>query len=215
MGQTTTTRTGAPGVRSLRERQREERAVLILEAAQQVFAEKGYHDASIDEIAARTGVAKGTVYLHYASKQDLLVALLEQEVVRFIACVDRVSNETQSVRVRIERLLLYVYERMQAKRNQVLLEQHTSMGITHQVIESRAELKAQIAQVLERITALLEHGKHSDELDPTVPTPIMLATFISLISPSGYEQVLSSGAVSPEQLVGYVSRIFFPARVAE
>ncbi len=212
MEQTTTAQVTKP--RSLRERQREERTALILEAAQYVFAEKGYYDASIDEIAARTGIAKGTVYLHFESKLDLLMALIEQESTQFVTVVDRVSGEAQTVRARLEGLFLYVYRRMQEQRNQVLLEQHNSMGLTRNVLESHTALKAQIDMALERIVALLEEGKRTGELDPTVPTPIMLATFVSLVSPSGYDQLLSSRAVSPEQLVAHVSRIFFPANMA-
>ena len=51
----------ADGPRSLKDRQREERERLILEAAEELLAEKGYHEMSIDEIAARVGVSQGTV----------------------------------------------------------------------------------------------------------------------------------------------------------
>ncbi len=200
-----------PTMRSLRERQREERAALILSAAQDVFVDKGYYDASIDEIAARAGVAKGTVYLHFASKEHLLVALVEQQISGFLARVDQVIGEAAPVRARLERILLDVYTRMHEKRNQVLLELNSSMGVTRQVLEKRPELQARLKQVLERIAALLEEGKRSGELDAAVPTPVMAATFVTLMSPGGYEQLLTGGLVSPAELVGYVGRIFFPS----
>lgn len=207
------TQAAHPGttMRSLRERQREERARLILGAAQDVFADKGYRDASIDEIAARAGIAKGTVYLHFASKEDLLVALVEQEIVEFLARIDHAMSETATIRVRLERILLDVYTRMRERRNRVLLESNNSIGLTKSVIGKRKELQAHIAQAMERIAALLEEGKRAGELDATVPTPIMVATFVTLISPSGYEQLLTSGQVSPAELVTYVGRIFFPS----
>ncbi len=61
--------------RSLKEKQRQEREALILQAAEEVLMEKGYHETSIDEIAARVGIAKGTVYLHFPSKEDLVIGL--------------------------------------------------------------------------------------------------------------------------------------------
>jgi AcrR family transcriptional regulator len=201
-------------MRSLRERQREERAALILGVAQEVFAEKGYHDASLDEIAARAGIAKGTVYLHFTSKEDLLAALVEQQIVEFLAQVDRVTGEKATVRVRLEHILLDVYTRMQERRNQVLLELNNSIGLTRSVIEKRGDLQAHITQAMERIAALLEEGKRTGELDSTVPTPIMVATFATLLTPSGYEQLLTSGQVSPAELVTYVSRTFFPSSAA-
>lgn len=50
----------------------------ILDAAYQVFAAKGFHEARIEEIAEQAGVAKGTVYLYFPSKQELYLAMLEE-----------------------------------------------------------------------------------------------------------------------------------------
>jgi AcrR family transcriptional regulator len=48
----------------------------LLTAARAVFAKKGFHDASIEEIAEMAEVAKGTVYLYYKSKNDLYLEAL-------------------------------------------------------------------------------------------------------------------------------------------
>lgn len=54
----------------------------LLSAAADVFGERGFHDASIDEIAERAGYSKGAVYWHFASKDDLFLALVEERVDR-------------------------------------------------------------------------------------------------------------------------------------
>lgn len=54
----------------------EGRRALIEAAAREVFAEHGYHAASIGEIARRAGITKPTLYDHFPSKQDLHLALL-------------------------------------------------------------------------------------------------------------------------------------------
>src|SRR5579884_61426 len=71
-----------------KERQRRERERLILQAAEELLLERGYHDMSIDDIAARVGISKGTVYLHFASKDDLVFALFEQGMQQFITALD-------------------------------------------------------------------------------------------------------------------------------
>lgn len=53
------------------------RREVIFAAAAEVFAERGYNGASIEEIARRSGVTPPVVYDHFASKQDLFRALLE------------------------------------------------------------------------------------------------------------------------------------------
>ena len=55
-----------------------ERRELIVSVATEVFAERGYDGASIDEIARRAGVSAPVVYDHFASKQDLYERLLER-----------------------------------------------------------------------------------------------------------------------------------------
>lgn len=56
----------------------EARREVIERAATEVFAERGYHDASMDEIAQRSGVSVPVVYDHFESKQDLHRRLLER-----------------------------------------------------------------------------------------------------------------------------------------
>src|SRR4051812_29048738 len=59
----------------------------ILEAARQVFAQKGFRDTSVDEIAQAAGVAKGTVYLYYPSKEAIYNAALEDGLRHLIDAV--------------------------------------------------------------------------------------------------------------------------------
>jgi len=62
-------------VRPLRERVRDAVSGAILDAAEEIIAERGVHQASMSEIAARAGVAVGTVYNHFADRDSLLRAL--------------------------------------------------------------------------------------------------------------------------------------------
>lgn len=54
----------------------------LLEAALAVFAERGYRDASVDEIAERAGYSKGALYWHFKNKDGLFYALLEATIER-------------------------------------------------------------------------------------------------------------------------------------
>lgn len=49
----------------------------ILEAAVEVFAEKGFHDTKIHTIADRAGIATGTVYLYFGNKENILLRIFE------------------------------------------------------------------------------------------------------------------------------------------
>ena len=57
----------------------------ILEAAVEVFAQKGYAAASTSEIAQRAGVAEGTIFRHYRTKKDLLISIIAPTMARLVA----------------------------------------------------------------------------------------------------------------------------------
>jgi AcrR family transcriptional regulator len=59
------------------ERRRRQTREHLLEAAARVLAERGYHGASLDEVAAAAGFTKGAVYSNFKNKEDLFIALLE------------------------------------------------------------------------------------------------------------------------------------------
>ena len=61
-------------------RRREERPGQILEAALRVFAEKGFAGARMDDVAARAGVSKGTIYLYFDSKEAVFKALVRDSI---------------------------------------------------------------------------------------------------------------------------------------
>jgi AcrR family transcriptional regulator len=50
----------------------------ILDAALDVFSNKGYHEASVDEIVDRSSTSKGSVYFHFPNKQKLFLALVDK-----------------------------------------------------------------------------------------------------------------------------------------
>lgn len=63
---------------TLRQRRKDARPHELLEAALALFVEKGFAATRAEEVAQRAGVSKGTLYLYYASKEELLKAVIEQ-----------------------------------------------------------------------------------------------------------------------------------------
>ena len=56
----------------------DERKFQILNAAEQVFTKKGLDQARMDDIAVETGLSKGTLYLYFKSKDELIIAILDR-----------------------------------------------------------------------------------------------------------------------------------------
>ena len=71
----------------------------ILEAAQSIFSELGFEKTQLEEVAARAGYTRGAIYAHYASKEDLFLALMEHRVVtKFIAIRQVIESEPEVTR---------------------------------------------------------------------------------------------------------------------
>jgi AcrR family transcriptional regulator len=65
---------------SSRRRRKEDRPAEILSAALDCFAERGFAATRLEDIAARAGVSKGTLYLYFSGKEELFKALVRQEL---------------------------------------------------------------------------------------------------------------------------------------
>lgn len=63
-----------------RSRRKQERPGELLEAALDLFVEKGYAATRVEEVAARAGVSKGTLFLYFASKQELFKAVVRHTI---------------------------------------------------------------------------------------------------------------------------------------
>ena len=192
---------------SLRERQRQERERLILRAASDLFVERGYHDTSMDDIAARVGIAKGTVYLHFASKEDLTLALLEQGVREFTQSLDAILSADGTPRDKLESVF-GVYSAMTDGSFQLFSTIFRNPEVIARLHEKREVIGALWDEPRARLTEVLEEGKAAGEFDPTMPTPIMLSLLLGLLAPHRWERPVEAKLPSAE-VARHISRFFF------
>lgn len=73
---------------SRRERERQARREAMLEAAALVFAERGFDNATLDEIALRAEFGKGTLYNYFSSKEELLLAVIDRMYAEFTRTIE-------------------------------------------------------------------------------------------------------------------------------
>jgi AcrR family transcriptional regulator len=86
----------------------------ILSAAREVFAERGYHDAGIAEIAERADIAVGTFYLHFHDKEEAFMTLLqegfEESRARVMEAIAAQEPDGPTLPVVIQAVLQHAYE---------------------------------------------------------------------------------------------------------
>ena len=95
------------------QRRKDARPAEVITAALQVFTERGFAGARLDDIAARAGVSKGTLYLYYTSKEELFKAVVRDHILPSVAAAENLARtEGVSATQLIEWLLRGWFERM-------------------------------------------------------------------------------------------------------
>src|SRR5436305_3173336 len=77
----------------------------IMDAAIKVFAERGFHSATVAEIARAAGVADGTIYLYFKSKDDLLLRLFDEKMTQLLAEAKAALAEERDAPARLKRFI--------------------------------------------------------------------------------------------------------------
>ncbi|MBI2964761.1 MAG: TetR/AcrR family transcriptional regulator [Chloroflexi bacterium] len=128
--------------------QKEATRARILEAAESVFADKGYHDALVDEVAEATSLSKGGVYFHFPSKESLFFAVLDRLADRLIARAERESAGQPTALAGADAALVAVFSALSKRRRlaKLLMVQGYSMGNAFE--RKRAELFDRFAGVI-------------------------------------------------------------------
>ena len=79
----------------------ERRTDAILEAAFDVFSVKGYHNATVDDIAHRAGVSKGTCYQYFSGKEEIFTATIERTLEKLISEADSAAEGARDALTRL------------------------------------------------------------------------------------------------------------------
>ena len=89
---------------------RHERRRQLLDAALEVFVERGYHAAAMDEIAERAGVSKPVLYQHFPGKLELYLALLDSSAEELVRIMQDALSSTTDNRQRVPATFMAFYD---------------------------------------------------------------------------------------------------------
>jgi TetR/AcrR family transcriptional regulator, fatty acid metabolism regulator protein len=77
----------------------------IIEAAVRVFARKGYYNSRVSDIAREAGMAAGTIYLYFKTKDDILVTLFRDKMAEFVGALRKAIAEEPDATAKVRRLV--------------------------------------------------------------------------------------------------------------
>jgi AcrR family transcriptional regulator len=99
-----------------RRQSRAQRADAVVLAAVAVFSARGYHEASMDDIAAAARVSKPVVYAHFGSKDELYVACVARAAQRFHAALEHAVRAIESPELRLWTGILTLLDHVERER---------------------------------------------------------------------------------------------------
>jgi AcrR family transcriptional regulator len=172
----------------------------LLDAAAIVFARKGFHGATLDEVAATAGFSKGAVYSNFKSKDDLFLELLDDRINRQFAVVSEVletgSHDRAEQFPRIREIFrsdmfwgedfitLWLEFVLYARRNP----------------EAQAKLAASVQRSRAQVQALIEHEYAIIGGSPTYPTADLAEISLALFNGLGIDRIVNPSAITDEML---------------
>jgi TetR/AcrR family fatty acid metabolism transcriptional regulator len=138
----------------------------ILDAAVSVFAEKGFFQSKVSEIARMAGVADGTIYLYFKNKDDLLISIFEEKMQEINISFRKALEEEKGARSRFRKLIHMHLAGFQAYPElaavlQVELRQSSRF--------MRGYKKVELKNYLDLIGEVIEQGQKEGVFRPDIP----------------------------------------------
>lgn len=139
----------------------------ILDATDRLLARSGYKKMTIDELAHEVGIGKGSIYLHFASKEEIALSHIDRIVDRLKARLRHIADDQAPAAERLHKMLL---ERVLFRFDSV---QHYTQSLDELLSRLRVQLLARRKRYFSeesRIFAeVIANGVESGELAPTDP----------------------------------------------
>lgn len=172
-----------------RERRVEHTRSLLLDAAEEVFAEKGFTPASLDDIARAAGYTKGAIYKHFATKEDLFLAVSDRYWRRYFDNFAEVMASAKQVGAREFDEIAKRWRKLSRDRG----AEHAALGHEFTLYllrnpEARERVAAKRSEVVEALAKFIVDGM--DRLGGTLLIPPL--TFAQVLVATSDAVVLGS-----------------------
>ena len=197
----------AMATRLTREQSKAATRTKLLDAARQVFAARGFHGASVEEIAAAAGYSTGALYSNFGGKEDLFRALMDREVSAHARELSDSVGRNATVAERAEGGADFWMGFIERERELVLLfMEFWAYGVRDPKV--RPHVAKHFAEVRGLITRLIADGVRDLDLELTMPAE-HLAIAIDAIADGIARQKLADPEAIPDELMGTVLATLF------
>lgn len=195
--------------RMTREQSRAETRKRLLEAARRVVAARGYHGASVDDIASEAGYSTGALYSNFDGKEDLFLALMEHEISREVREIEEAVGRQTTIPDRARGGAAEWMAFVEREPELVLLfVEFWAFAVRDPSV--RPEVARRMAAIRQMITRLIAHAAEEFELELALPAE-HLAIAVDALADGIARQKLADPRAVPDELLGGVLSLLFAA----
>lgn len=137
----------------------------IIDAAAEVIAENGFHQAQVSKIAKRAKVADGTIYLYFKNKEDILISLFREKMGLYVERLEKAMLTKTTVEEKLFALVEIHFKNLSEN-------QYWAVVTQLELRQSDKRLRAKISEVLKNFLAimddLIEEGKQEGIFSPNL-----------------------------------------------
>lgn len=177
----------------------------ILNAATKIFANKGYFNAKVADIAAEAGIADGTVYLYFKSKDEILHSIFDRAMAEFIAEGRRELAAIAEPAAKIRRIAELHLEKLGADRDLAIVFQVELRGSTKHMQEFSA---AGFGEYLEIIRETIDKGQRADIFRSDIKSIVAAKILYGALDEMVTNWVISNKSYPLAPMAGEVLKIF-------
>ena len=178
----------------------------ILRAATKVFAERGYFSSKVADIAAEAGIADGTVYLYFKSKDEILHSIFDRAMADFIAEGRRELAAIDTPAAKLTRIAELHLEKLGTDRNMAIVFQVELRGSTKFMQEFSA---AGFGEYLDIIRQTIEEGQRSGDFRKDIKSVVAAKILYGALDEMVTNWVLSEKSYPLPPMAGEVLKLFF------
>src|SRR5277367_4105557 len=150
--------------RQVRDASYERRRASILKAARDAFSRLGFAVATVDDVAERAGIAKGTLYLYFGSKEEIYLACLLEEVHELMRRSREEMEAKPDLRSKLEAYFRVRFEFCEKHEAFYRIYQAEYSGLFMKGRAIPKEFRALLEQSLDYMTEVIERGAKSGEI---------------------------------------------------
>ncbi len=161
----------------------------LVAAARKVFSERGFHNATMEEIAQLAGVAKGTIYLYYPSKQAAYWAAMEQGILGMLEATRRTMEAAASAEAKIRTFIECKINYCEQNRDFFKIYYSEFGHSLSQPLRLRKQFRELYAQQAQIVKEVIEEGIRKQEIRP-VPTESAAYAICDLTRSAAIHRVL-------------------------